>query len=81
MLLSLNVTVSCIILTLYGANCRLYFTRVKLGNPAKEFYVQIDTGSDILWVACSPCDGCPTSSGLNVRPLDSITYFKIISVS
>ncbi|KAF3327221.1 aspartic proteinase-like protein 2 isoform X2 [Carex littledalei] len=50
---------------------RLYFTRVKLGNPAKEFYVQIDTGSDILWVACSPCDGCPTSSGLNVRPLDS----------
>jgi Xylanase inhibitor N-terminal len=59
------------ILTSCGATCRLYFTRVKLGNPAKEFYVQIDTGSDILWVACSPCDGCPTSSGLNVRPLDS----------
>ncbi|RRT57635.1 hypothetical protein B296_00044771 [Ensete ventricosum] len=46
----------------------LYFTRVKLGNPAKEFYVQIDTGSDILWVTCSSCTGCPTSSGLNVRP-------------
>lgn len=45
---------------------RLYFTRVKLGNPAKEYFVQIDTGSDILWVACSPCTGCPTSSGLNV---------------
>ena len=48
--------------------CRLYFTHVKLGNPAKEFFVQIDTGSDILWVTCSPCTGCPTSSGLNVRP-------------
>ncbi|EMS64023.1 Aspartic proteinase-like protein 2 [Triticum urartu] len=46
---------------------RLYFTRVKLGNPAKEYFVQIDTGSDILWVACSPCTGCPTSSGLNIQ--------------
>ncbi|KAJ4754553.1 Eukaryotic aspartyl protease family protein [Rhynchospora pubera] len=60
----------------------LYFTRVKLGNPAKEFYVQIDTGSDILWVACSPCDGCPTSSGLNIRmeffdPEKSSTASKI----
>uniref|UniRef100_A0A453FNN9 Peptidase A1 domain-containing protein n=2 Tax=Aegilops tauschii TaxID=37682 RepID=A0A453FNN9_AEGTS len=45
----------------------LYFTRVKLGNPAKEYFVQIDTGSDILWVACSPCTGCPTSSGLNIQ--------------
>ncbi|XP_010923278.2 aspartic proteinase 36 [Elaeis guineensis] len=45
----------------------LYFTRVKLGNPSKEFYVQIDTGSDILWVTCSPCNGCPTSSGLNIE--------------
>nr|CAD1841773.1 unnamed protein product [Ananas comosus var. bracteatus] len=45
----------------------LYFTRVQLGNPPKEFYVQIDTGSDILWVACNPCNGCPTSSGLNIQ--------------
>ncbi|KAK1264022.1 Aspartic proteinase-like protein 2 [Acorus gramineus] len=44
----------------------LYFTRVKLGNPAKEFYVQIDTGSDILWVTCASCTGCPTSSGLGI---------------
>ncbi|XP_078442205.1 aspartic proteinase 36-like [Wolffia australiana] len=45
----------------------LYYTRVKLGNPPREFYVQIDTGSDILWVTCSPCNGCPTSSGLNIQ--------------
>ncbi|KAJ6835473.1 aspartic proteinase-like protein 2 [Iris pallida] len=44
----------------------LYFTRVKLGNPPKEFYVQIDSGSDILWVTCTPCNGCPTTSGLNI---------------
>ncbi|XP_020272485.1 aspartic proteinase-like protein 2 [Asparagus officinalis] len=45
----------------------LYFTRVKLGNPSKEFYVQIDTGSDILWVNCDGCNGCPTSSGLSIQ--------------
>ncbi|KAI3461348.1 hypothetical protein Pfo_018011 [Paulownia fortunei] len=45
----------------------LYFTRVKLGTPPKEFYVQIDTGSDVLWVSCNPCSGCPTSSGLQIQ--------------
>ncbi|OVA17904.1 Peptidase A1 [Macleaya cordata] len=45
----------------------LYFTRVKLGSPPKEFYVQIDTGSDILWVNCNSCNGCPKSSGLGVE--------------
>ncbi|XP_051134228.1 aspartic proteinase 36-like isoform X2 [Andrographis paniculata] len=44
----------------------LYYTRVKLGSPPKEFYVQIDTGSDVLWVSCNPCNGCPTSSGLQI---------------
>ncbi|KAF8403179.1 hypothetical protein HHK36_011276 [Tetracentron sinense] len=45
----------------------LYFTKVKLGSPAREFYVQIDTGSDVLWVTCSPCNGCPKSSGLEIE--------------
>ncbi|KAL2453496.1 Eukaryotic aspartyl protease family protein [Abeliophyllum distichum] len=45
----------------------LYFTKVQLGTPPKEFYVQIDTGSDVLWVSCNPCIGCPTSSGLQIE--------------
>ncbi|KAJ0476661.1 putative nepenthesin [Helianthus annuus] len=44
----------------------LYFTKVKLGSPPKEFNVQIDTGSDILWVTCSSCSDCPQSSGFGV---------------
>ncbi|KDP43931.1 hypothetical protein JCGZ_05398 [Jatropha curcas] len=44
----------------------LYYTRVQLGSPPKNFYVQIDTGSDVLWVSCSSCDGCPTTSGLDI---------------
>lgn len=48
---------------------RLYFTKVKLGSPPTEFNVQIDTGSDILWVTCSSCSNCPRSSGLGVSGL------------
>ncbi|KAF7850503.1 hypothetical protein BT93_L5427 [Corymbia citriodora subsp. variegata] len=45
----------------------LYYTKVQLGNPAEDFYVQIDTGSDVLWVSCSACSGCPTKSGLPIQ--------------
>lgn len=45
----------------------LYYTKVQLGNPAKDYYVQIDTGSDVLWVSCSSCSGCPDKSGLPIQ--------------
>lgn len=45
----------------------LYYTKVQLGTPPKEFYVQIDTGSDVLWVSCNSCNGCPTSTGLQIK--------------
>ncbi|KAI6669916.1 hypothetical protein NL676_004801 [Syzygium grande] len=45
----------------------LYYTKVQLGNPAKDYYVQIDTGSDVLWVSCSSCSGCPGKSGLPIQ--------------
>lgn len=48
---------------------RLYFTKVNLGTPPREFYVQIDTGSDVLWVSCASCNGCPQTSGLQVNSL------------
>ncbi|KAK1429426.1 hypothetical protein QVD17_11635 [Tagetes erecta] len=44
----------------------LYFTKVKLGSPPKDFNVQIDTGSDILWVTCSSCSDCPQTSGFGI---------------
>ncbi|CAN6561861.1 unnamed protein product [Malus baccata var. baccata] len=48
----------------------LYFTSVKLGTPATEYYVQIDTGSDALWVGCTSCNGCPQSTGLKIQLKD-----------
>ncbi|CAN8276074.1 unnamed protein product [Cochlearia groenlandica] len=44
----------------------LYFTKIKLGTPPKEYYVQIDTGSDILWVNCEPCPNCPLKTDLGI---------------
>ncbi|KAK7243232.1 hypothetical protein RIF29_38023 [Crotalaria pallida] len=56
----------------------LYYTKLGLGSPAKNFHVQVDTGSDIMWVdlafydlkdsktsAVVPCDGdfCSASHG------------------
>ncbi|KAF3673662.1 hypothetical protein FXO38_05552 [Capsicum annuum] len=43
----------------------IYYTRIQLGSPPKEFHVQFDTGSDVLWVSCVPCKGCPTRGGLD----------------
>ena len=54
---------------------RLYYTKVKLGTPPTEFKVQIDTGSDILWVTCNSCMDCPQSSELGVK---FITLFSFI---
>ncbi|XP_062172479.1 aspartic proteinase 36 [Alnus glutinosa] len=45
----------------------LYYTTVQLGSPPREFHVQIDTGSDVLWVSCSSCTGCPQSTGLKIQ--------------
>lgn len=63
----------------------LYYTKVRLGSPPQEFNVQIDTGSDILWVTCSSCNDCPQNSGLGI-PLNffnaaSSTTFSPIACS
>ncbi|CAI9117261.1 OLC1v1018615C2 [Oldenlandia corymbosa var. corymbosa] len=38
----------------------LYYAKVGIGTPAKDYYVQVDTGSDIMWVNCISCQQCPT---------------------
>ncbi|CAF2057610.1 hypothetical protein Bca4012_099152 [Brassica carinata] len=44
----------------------LYYTKIKLGSPPKDYHVQVDTGSDILWVNCAPCPKCPVKTDLNI---------------
>lgn len=45
----------------------LYYTKVQLGNPSHDYHVQVDTGSDVLWVNCVGCDKCPKKSGLGIK--------------
>ncbi|KAH7435535.1 hypothetical protein KP509_06G068700 [Ceratopteris richardii] len=45
----------------------LYFTEIYLGTPPSKYYVQVDTGSDLLWVNCADCKTCPTSTDLEVQ--------------
>ena len=58
---------NCFPILCYCSYGRLYYTKVKLGSPPREFNVQIDTGSDILWVTCNSCSDCPRTSGLGVN--------------
>ncbi|MFS7976287.1 putative nepenthesin [Helianthus anomalus] len=60
----------------------LYFTRLQIGSPPKDYHVQVDTGSDLLWVNCIECENCPKESDLGIPlrlydPKDSSTAKKV----
>ncbi|GFP98722.1 protein aspartic protease in guard cell 2 [Phtheirospermum japonicum] len=42
----------------YGIEVGDYFAEVGVGTPPQTQTLLIDTGSDILWVQCQPCDKC-----------------------
>ncbi|XP_062084130.1 aspartic proteinase 36-like [Humulus lupulus] len=44
----------------------LYFARIGIGSPSTDYFVQVDTGSDILWVNCIGCEKCPKKSNLGI---------------
>jgi hypothetical protein len=54
-----------------------YFVQLSIGTPAKSTYLVVDTGSDILWLQCSPCDNCYQQSGPVFNPLASSTYATV----
>ncbi|VVA14031.1 PREDICTED: aspartic [Prunus dulcis] len=45
----------------------LYFAKLGIGSPSKDYFVQVDTGSDILWVNCIGCTNCPKKSDIGVK--------------
>ncbi|KAI5647116.1 hypothetical protein M9H77_33121 [Catharanthus roseus] len=54
-----------------------YFTRLGVGTPAKYFYMVLDTGSDIVWIQCSPCRKCYTQSDPIFNPSRSSTFGSV----
>ncbi|KAE8800639.1 aspartic proteinase-like protein 2 [Hordeum vulgare] len=59
---------------------RIYYTRVTLGNPPKQYSLQFDTGSNLMWLRCSPCTDCSMSGQLDAplySPSNSSTSTNI----
>ncbi|PPD82497.1 hypothetical protein GOBAR_DD20585 [Gossypium barbadense] len=54
-----------------------YFSRVGVGKPAKQFYMVLDTGSDINWIQCEPCNECYQQSDPIFNPSGSSTYSPV----
>ncbi|KAJ6738741.1 PROTEIN ASPARTIC PROTEASE IN GUARD CELL 1 [Salix koriyanagi] len=54
-----------------------YFTRVGVGNPARQFYMVLDTGSDINWLQCHPCTDCYQQTDPVFDPSASSTYAPV----
>jgi len=54
-----------------------YFVQLSIGTPAKSTYLVVDTGSDILWLQCSPCANCYQQAGPVFNPLASSTYATV----
>ncbi|KAI7727988.1 hypothetical protein M8C21_006055 [Ambrosia artemisiifolia] len=61
----------------------LYYTKIGIGTPSKEYYVQVDTGSDIMWINCIQCEGCVKKGyrGLDLTQYDPNASFTETSVT
>ncbi|GKU87598.1 hypothetical protein SLEP1_g1971 [Rubroshorea leprosula] len=44
----------------------LYYAKIGIGTPTKNYYMQVDTGSDLMWVNCIQCKECPKRSSLGI---------------
>jgi hypothetical protein len=54
-----------------------YITSLGLGTPARNLYVEIDTGSDLSWVQCKPCRDCYQQQDPLFDPAHSSTYSPV----
>jgi len=54
-----------------------YFSRVGVGQPAKPFYMVLDTGSDINWLQCKPCSDCYQQADPVFDPTLSSSYYPL----
>lgn len=51
-----------------------YFSRIGVGTPAKQFYMVLDTGSDVNWLQCQPCTDCYQQTDPMFNPSSSSSY-------
>ncbi|TKY44692.1 Aspartic proteinase Asp1 [Spatholobus suberectus] len=50
----------------------LYFTILRVGNPPKSYFLDVDTGSDLTWMQCdAPCRSCGKGAHVLYKPIKS----------
>lgn len=54
-----------------------YFMRISIGTPPVEVLAIADTGSDLVWVQCLPCDLCYQQKYPIFDPRRSSTYHSV----
>ena len=51
--------------------------RLGVGTPATNVYMVLDTGSDVVWLQCSPCKVCYNQSDPMFNPAKSTTFATV----
>ncbi|KAH9605987.1 hypothetical protein KSS87_012269 [Heliosperma pusillum] len=54
-----------------------YLMKIVVGTPPVEFTAVADTGSDLVWIQCSPCQRCIDQQSPLFDPTKSSTYHAI----
>ncbi len=54
-----------------------HLMKVSIGTPPVDIYGIADTGSDLLWTQCVPCEGCYNQINPMFNPQTSSTYSDI----
>ena len=54
-----------------------YFVRIGIGSPAIYQYMVIDSGSDIVWIQCEPCDQCYNQTDPIFNPATSASFIGV----
>ena len=60
-----------------NANKGQYLMKISIGTPPYDIYGIADTGSDLIWAQCVPCDGCYNQNKPQFNPTSSATYAPI----
>lgn len=54
-----------------------YFARLGVGQPVRNYYMVVDTGSDVSWLQCEPCSDCYQQADPVFNPTTSSSYRSV----
>lgn len=54
-----------------------YLMTLSIGTPSQKFSTIVDTGSDLNWVQCLPCQVCYQQPGAKFDPSKSSTFKSV----